>query len=58
MSILASLNKDSCGGVIGEITPFSLSFKIVDIPSKGFLLPLLYFHKMAYGHVDIRITYF
>ena len=34
------------------------SLKMVDACSEGFFILLLYFHKMAYGCVDIRVTYF
>ena len=56
MSVLESLNEDSYGGsIIGKITSLSFSLKTVDVLGKEFFLFLLYFHKMAYGSVNIRV---
>ena len=57
MGILESLNKYSyCGCAIGKVTPFGLSFKVMNICSKRFLFLLLNLHKATYRCVDIRVA--
>ena len=56
---MSPLTKNSYGGsVIGKSTSLSFSLKMVDIHGEGFFLILLYFYKMAYGCVNIGVTYF